>query len=511
MLIFMKPTLRISLGFALLFCVETGLSAQTNSFVYNSPDSQRQVNPAPVQKDSAGISSSNNPQVWDLQSCITYAQIHNITVQQQQLNVKFAQASLLQSKGNLLPNLNGFASYTFNNGRTIDPFTNTFATSTVLSENFGIRSSITLFSGLQNVNTVKQSQFALEGNRYQVQQTQYDIGMNVASAYLNVLYTQEALDLANSQSELTKAQVDRMQILVDAGAQSRGTLLDLQSQYATEAVNVVTAQSNVTLAYLNLEQLMNLDSTAGFSIAKPTLSVPNETILSSTPQQIYQTAVATMPSVKKAELDYMSADKGVDIAYGAVSPSLVLSGSLGTGYSGASKTLTSSNYSGVDTIGITTGGDYVLIPSFDNTYSTTPFGDQFNNNVNKSIGVTLNIPIFNHFQVNSAIAKAKIQRESAQLNVDLSEQQLQKNISQAYADAQAAFLKYTATQKAVDAAKESFKYTENKFNLGSSNSVDYNNAKNVLAKAESNLVQSKYDYIFRVKVLDYYQGKPLTF
>jgi outer membrane protein len=256
---------------------------------------------------------------------------------------------------------------------------------------------------------------------------------------------------------------------------------------------------------------MNLDSTAGFVIAKPVLEIPNENILSSTPLQIYQTAVTTMPSVKKAQLDFMSADKGVAIAYGAVSPSLVLSGTLGTGYSGAAKTLASSTYSGIDTVGITTGGDYVLIPKYTYAYNTTPFGNQFNNNVNKSIGVTLSIPIFNHFQVNSSIAKAKIQRESAQLNVDLSQQQLEKSISQAYADAQAAFLKYQATQKAVDAATESFKYTENKFNLGASNSVDYNTAKNNLAKAQSSLVQSKYDYIFRVKVLDYYQGKPLTF
>jgi outer membrane protein len=162
-------------------------------------------------------------------------------------------------------------------------------------------------------------------------------------------------------------------------------------------------------------------------------------------------------------------------------------------------------------VGITTAGDYVLIPSYTNTFQTTPFSSQFNDNFNKSIGVQINIPIFNRFQVNSSVARAKIQRESAQLNIDLSEQVLQKNISQAYADAQASFLKYQASQKAVDASKEAFKYTEDKFNLGASNSIEYNNAKNNLAIAESNLVQSKYDYIFRIKVLDYYQGKPLTF
>ncbi len=449
-------------------------------------------------------------QAWTLQECVDYAQVHNLSVQQQQLNVQLSQAQVLSSQGNFLPNLNAGMSHTYQYGRTVDRYTNTFANSQVLSENFYVSSSVTLFSGLQNVNTLKQSKYSLEANRFQVMQTQYDIGMNVASAYLNVLYTMEQLELAKQQTIQTQAQVDRMQKFVTAGAQSKGTLLNLQSQLANEQVNEVTAQSSVTMAYLNLTQLMNLDTTEGFNIVKPIFEIPNENILSVTPAQIYQTALTSQPGIKKAQLDYLSADKGVAIAYGALSPQLTLQGSIGTGYSGLAKDVTSSTL-GVDTFGITTAGDYVLIPSFSNTYATTPFGDQFNNNVNKSLGLQLNIPIFNRFQVNTSISRAKIQRESAQLTIDLSEQQLHKNISQAYADAQAAYLKYQATQKAVDAAKEAFMYNEEKFNLGSLNSIDYNNSKNNLTIAESNLVQSKYDYIFRIKVLDYYQGKPLTF
>ncbi len=188
-----------------------------------------------------------------------------------------------------------------------------------------------------------------------------------------------------------------------------------------------------------------------------------------------------------------------------------MQGSLGTGYSGLARDISNSSITGVDTIGITTSGDYVLIPQYSTTFVTTPFADQFQNNVNKSIGVQINIPIFNRFQVNSSVARAKIQRESAQLNMELSQQQLRKNITQAYADAQAAYLKYKATEKAVEASKQAFAYTENRFNFGASNSIEYNTSKNSLAIAEANLVQSKYDYIFRMKVLDYYQGKPLTF
>jgi outer membrane protein len=495
-----------SLRLMLLLFVPVSITAQ------NGPSEPATAIPVTqVTSQDTTLHLRDNSQPWTLQECIAYAQLNNISVQQQQLNVKMSQADLLSSKGNMLPNLNAGASHTYQYGRTVDRYTNTFANSQVLSENFYITSSLTLFSGMQNYNTLKQSQYSLEASRFQVLQTQYDIGMNVASAYLNVLYTQDQLTLATEQAKLTQGQVDRMQQLVTAGAQAKGTLLELQSQLATEQVNVVSAQSAVTISYLNLTQLMNLDSTAGFTIVRPGLETPNEAILSSTPDQIYQTAVAMQPGIKKAQLDYMSADKGVSIAQGAYSPSVTLQGSLGTGYSGLAKNVSSSTLTGVDTIGLTTGGDYVLIPQYSTTFVTTPFADQFQNNVNKSIGVQINIPIFNRFQVNSSVARAKIQRESAQLNVDLSEQQLRKNIAQAHADAQAAFLKYQASQKAVDASKEAFKYTEEKFNLGASNSIDYNNAKNNLARAESNLVQSKYDYIFRVKVLDYYQGKPLTF
>src|SRR5665213_775870 len=470
-----------------------------------------QQNIPTVQVDTNVVVPTDNSQPWALQQCIVYAQSHNISVLQQQLNVEMAEANLKLSQGNLLPSVNGYASHTYNEGRTIDRFTNTFANSTVLSENYNLSSSVTLYSGMQNLNGIKQSKYSIASNNLQVQQTQYDIGMNVASAYLNVLYAKEQLEVAQEQVDLTQKQVDRMQKLYDAGAQAKESLLDLQSQLATEQVTLVSAQSSVTINYLNLTQLMNLDSTAGFQIVQPDLVIPAQNILNSTPEQIYQTAVATMPGVKKTQMDYLSADKGVAIAYGAVSPQVTLQGSLGTGYSGASKTLQNSTYAGNDTIGVTTAGDYVLYPRYDNTYKTTPFGNQFNTNVNKSIGIQINIPILNHFQTNTNIAKAKIQRENAQLSIDLSEQQLLKNIQQAYADAQAAFLKYQATQKAIDAAQESFKYMQEKFDLGAVNAIDYNTAKNTLEKSQSDFIQAKYDYIFRMKVLDYYQGNPLTF
>jgi outer membrane protein len=482
------------------------LQAQTGNAVHHPASAITTV----VMSDSIYY-PSDNTLPWTLQQCVSYALVHNISMQQQQLNIQLSQVNLRQSQAAVLPNLNGYASHTYQYGRTIDRFTNTFANSMVLSDNFYLSSSVTIFSGLQNYNSIKQNQYNLQSSAFQLEQMQNDLAMNIAGAYLQVLYALEQQAVAEQQVVATKLQVDRQQKLVDANAVSREALLNLQSQLASEEVNRITAENNSIMAYLSLTQFMNLDSTKGFTIVRPAIEVTNESILSSTPDQIYQTALSNQASIKKTEADYQSADKGVDLAYGALSPSVTLQGSVGTGYSGAAKNLDAINYAGYDTTGVTSGGDFVLTPNYTATYSTTPFADQFNNNVNKSFGVQVNVPIFNRLQTSSNIQRAKIQLDNAELNMQLAEQQLRKNIEQAWADARAAYQQYQANQKAVTAAEEAFHFAEQKLNSGASNTVDYNNAKNQLAKAQASLIQSKYDYIFRLKVLDFYQGKPITF
>lgn len=465
---------------------------------------------APLAEDSVQAWPKDNLRPWSLQECIAYAQVHNIQIQLQELNVRMSEVNLTASKGNMLPNLNAGAAHTYQYGQTIDRFTNTFVNDRVLNQNFFVSSSLTVFSGMQNYNTVQQNKYSLQASEFGVQQTKYDISMNVANAYLNILFQEDQRDIAKKQMALTQSQVDRMQKLVDAGATARGTLLDLQTQLATENVNVVTAENNVVIAYLSLTQLMNLDSTEGFIIVRPTLEIPNEAILAESPEQIFTSAQATQPGIKQADANVMSAEKSVDVAYGALSPTLTVQGSLGTGYSGAAQNAEIVP-AGIDTIGYTSGGDLVLVPGFDYNYSTVPFSEQLDNNFNQTFGIQLNVPLFNRMQVSSNIQRAKIQYQNAQLNADLARQTLDKNIQQAHADAKAALEKYHAQQAALAAAEVAYRYTEEKFNVGAVNVIDYTTAKNKLALAEANLVQAKYDYIFRLKVLDYYKGNPLTF
>ncbi|HTF05456.1 MAG TPA: TolC family protein, partial [Bacteroidia bacterium] len=418
----------------------------------------------PAVRDSVDTWPKDNLRPWSLQECIAYAQVHNIQVQLQELNVRMSETNLRASQGQLLPNLNAGATHTYQYGQTVDRFTNTFVNDRVLNQNFFVSSNYTVFAGMQNYNTVQQNKYSLEASQFGVDQMRYDISMNVANAYLNILFTQDQVEIAKRQQALTQAQVDRTLILVDAGASARGILLDLQTQLALETVTTVTAENNVVIAYLTLTQLMNLDTTEGFTIIRPDLPLPGEGVLAETPQQIYLVAEGTQPAIKQADANIKSAEKGVDVAQGALSPTLSLQGSLGTGYSGAAQSATATP-NGADTVGITTGGDFVLVPGFDYNYATVPFSEQLDNNFNQSFGLQLTIPIFNRLQVSTNIQRAQIQYQNAQLNADLARQNLDKNIQQAHADAKAALEKYRAQEAGVTAAKEAFKYTEERFNV----------------------------------------------
>ncbi|MBA3705817.1 MAG: TolC family protein [Bacteroidetes bacterium] len=453
-------------------------------------------------------------QAWTLEQCIEYALKNNIQIQQSQLNTELSQVNLLQSKANLLPSLNANASHSYNYGRTIDRFTNQFATKQVVSQNLSLSSDITVFNGFQNINSIQQNKYALIASRYDVDKMKNDMSLNIARAYLQILFNIELLANANNQMAIISAQVERTKKLVEVGSTARGSLLDIQSQSALEELNVTNAQNQLDISYLTLTQLLNITTTEGFSIVRPDLTIANEALLTSSPGQIFSTAVSNLPEIKSAEYNVKSAEKAVDIAWGGISPRLSFSASYGTGYSGASQRVTTlPKFLGYTPDGrITTTGDTVLSPLFSSAgYEKIPYMDQYKDNVNKSFGFYLTVPLFNRFQTRSAISKARIQKLNALLTVESSKLQLQKNIQQAYADANASLKKYNATQKALDAMQESFKYTEQKFNVGIVNTNDYNDAKNKLINTQSDLLQAKYQYVFNTKVLDFYQGKPLKF
>jgi len=450
---------------------------------------------------------------WSLEKCIDYALSNNIQLKIQSLSVESGELDLLQSKGNVLPNLNGNASHAFNYGQTIDPYTNTFATERVRSNNFYMSSSVTIFNGFQLLNSIRKSQIDLLASRYDLDKMKDDVALQIATAYLNILYNMEMVEVSRSQLEITNQQVDRTRKMVEAGTLAKGTLLTIEAQAATEELQLVNSQNQLDLSYLILAQLLDLPGTEGFKIEKPDISLSKDLSLLAPANQIYEYALENQPEIKSAELRVESSEKGLLIARGTMSPSLMLSGSAGTGYSGASKTVTGYNMTGgLDTIGYTIEPNPVGvgIPAYTYDYETVSFQDQIEDNFNKSFGFYLSVPIFNGLYSRTSINKAKIGVKSSEYNLEMQMNELYKTIQQAYADAVAAYNEYKAAGKSVAALQEAFKYTEQKFNVGMVNTVEYNDAKNKLIIAKSDLLRTKYNFVFRKTILDFYQGKTLS-
>ncbi len=448
---------------------------------------------------------------WTLQECIDYALKNNIQVKQNQLNTELSKEQLIQNSAALLPNLNGNATHNYGYGRYLDPFTNQFIDQRNQTNNFSFTSNVILFNGFQLQNTLRQSQLNYVSSKHDVDKIKNDISLNIAAAYLQILLNQELLNTTKQQLSVSNVQSERTKKLVSAGSLTQGNLLDVESQVATEELNVVNAQNQLDLSYLSLVQIMDLDSVKEFSIFTPDFSSFNQSLIATDSSQIFSYAEKNLPEIKSADTKVLSAQKGIAIAQGGRSPRLMLNSSFGTGYSESRQRMIGSGPIQQEIIGYYNGDP--LYANYPGTpiYEKIPFKDQLNDNLSKSIGVSLSIPFLNGWQVQTTINKSKISLMNAKLNADLVRNQVRKSIQQAYADAVAAIKRYKATEKSVLAIREAFKYTEQRYAVGLINSFDLVTSKNNLNKVESQLLQAKYDSIFKQKVLDFYQGKQLTF
>ena len=455
-----------------------------------------------------GLKAQNN---WDIKSCIDYAVKHNIQLKQADLNNQINKNNSDQSKANILPTINLGASHTYNFGKTIDRFTNTFANTQVLSQNFFISSNVVLFSGFSQYNNLKANEYEYLSSSENLKQQQYDLTLNVVNMYLNVIFTDELAGISKGQYKITQEQLDRTKKMVDAGALAKSVQFDIEAQLANEEVNVTNAENNYQLALLSLRQIMNLDSVGTFNVIKPNLDVEGQSILKDDVQSIYETALKNQPGIKSAEYSLLSSEKTLATARGRRYPTISMNGSMGTGTSGLAKDITGFNIVGYDTTAVTTGGQYVLSPRTELVTKPIPFADQFKDNVNKSFGFTISVPLFNGLQTHTGVKNAKLNLINTRYSQELAKQNLYKTIAQAYTTAKAALSRYMANKKSVEASQASFDFADQKFNVGAISAFDYNTAKNRLLVAQSNLLQSKYDYILRLKVLDFYQGKDLTF
>ncbi len=429
---------------------------------------------------SQGVSKAQQ-ELWSLEKCIAHAIDHNIQIRQQTIQTKVQKNNLDQSKLNLLPSVNGSASHDYSFGRALDQNSYEFYNQTVRSDYFYLGGKTNLFSGLQNFNNIQKNKYELLAGEQDLQKIRDNVSLAVAIDYLQILLNKELVNVNENQLAITSQQIEKTRKMVDAGSVARGNLLQIEAQAAQEELSLITMKNQLDISYLNLTQLLELSSPAGFEIEVPVINVGETAVVEGNIDEIYDLALRSRPEVKSSELKLEAYKYDLKMAKGARSPMISLDHTFGTRYS------------------------YI-----NDVQGLQSFGDQLKNNKSFGLGISLSIPVLNGWQVNRNIANSKLAVENSQYTLEGTKKQLYKDIQQAYTDALASLKKYNASQKAVSSMEESFRYTEQKFNVGMLTPVDYNASKTQLLNAQSDMAQAKYEFIFKTKVLDFYKGIPLN-
>ncbi len=428
-----------------------------------------------------GSFSVKSQNVWSLQKCIDYALENNIQIKQQHLNTQHYENQVNQAKSNRLPNLNAQIGNDNSFGRSLT-YDNTYKNVNSSSISGGVSTNFTIFNGFQLSNTIDKQELDLQATLKDLQKAKDDIMLSIARSYLEILFAEELVLVDSAQLEVTQQQINRTQQLVDAGSLARGALLEIQAQLAREELQLVNDKNTVQLTYLALYQFLELPIAESFKIEKPVLPEIKANLSMANSIDVFNSAMNSRPEIHAAQLRVKSAEKELSIVKGNQYPNL----SFNANY----YNLYNNKYTDVY-------GEDIL------------FKDQLQNNSRSSLGFTLGIPIFNRFQVKNGKSNATLQISDYQYRLQTATNLLRKDIEQAYTNALASLNRYMSTEKAVQSMEEAFRYVEEKFNVGMVNSVDYNLQKNQLTVAQSQLLQAKYEFIFRTKILDFYNGIPI--
>ncbi|HQH23070.1 MAG TPA: TolC family protein [Bacteroidales bacterium] len=430
--------------------------------------------------------------IWTLEECIQYAIDNNIQIKQQVLQTRFQENTLNQSKLKLLPSINGQAAHNFSFNRTLDQTTYQYVDQNGQSNQFYLGGNMDIFNGLQNYNTIRKNKYQLISSELDLESLKNNISLNIALAFLQILLNSELVNTTDNQLQITHQQIEKTKRMFEAGSVARGNLLQIEAQAASEELQLINLRNQLEISYLNLTQMLELQSPEGFRILTPEIRIDTSVVFWGNVTDIYNEALGIRPEIKSAEMNLAARELELKIARGARSPRISMNHSMSTMYSNIRKKI----------IGIDPGQGML--------YGDYPFSEQLSDNLNYGFGFTLTMPILNGWQVNTNISGSKLNIENSQYTLEAEKKQLYKTIQQSWADAVAALKKYSASMKAVASMEESFRYTEQKFNVGMVTPVDYNAAKTQLLTAQSEMAQSKYEFIFKTKVLDFYKGIPLN-
>lgn len=429
-----------------------------------------------------GCTSLQAQQQWSLRQCIDYAIEHNISIRQTANAAEQSAVEVNTAKWARLPNLNASAGQNWNWGRTqtavknedTGDYSTVYVNTASHGTNMSVSSTIPLFTGLEIPHQYALAKLNLKAAMADLEKAKEDISINIASAYLQVLFNEELHRVALGQVELSKEQYARIAKLAEVGKASPAEVAEAKARLAQDEMYAVQTNNDYNLALLDLSQLIELETPEGFALESPAVRL--ELAPLTPPDEIFQIALVSKASIQAAQYRLEGSKHNIRIAQSNFYPQLSLSGSLGTNY-----------------------------------YSTInrTFSQQMNDNFSKYVGFSLSVPIFNRLATRNRVRTARLQRENYSLQLDNAKKNLYKEIQQAWYNALASESKYTSSSTAAQASEASFRLMSEKYENGKANAVEYNEAKQNLMKAQSDELQAKYEYLFRTKILDFYKGKPI--
>jgi outer membrane protein len=417
---------------------------------------------------------------WTLKEAVDQALAKNISIQQNKLSVALAKSNVEIAKGNFLPNLNGASSGNYNVGLSPDQ-TGVLTNTNNFNGSFNLSSGGIIFNGFRNTNTYKQAQLGVETSLYDLKKIENDISLRVVNTYLNVLFAKENLEVASVQAAISKKQIEAAKARFDAGLTAKGDLLNFRSTAANDLQNVILQENALDLALLNMAQLLQ-EPAENFDVAPIEVETPSANLFYDNSSTVFKKSLNNMPEIASAKLDIENADFNVALAKGAFLPSLSYNLGAGTSY----------------------------FHQFNNLFpgqSNSSFGTQFADRFQYGAGVSLNIPIFNRFQTKNRVAQSLINKEISETRLDIQILQLKQTIEQSFLDVKSSLKSYEAAKISLEAQKEAFKNAQERFNYGAMTLFDFDLVRTRLVNAEGAMIRSKYDYVFKTKVLQFYSGE----
>lgn len=438
-----------------------------------------------------GFASFAQSKKWTLEECIKHAIDNNISIKQTELDTKTADIDKKEAIGKFLPSLNANSSHSWNIGLNQDITTGLLRNQTTQFTSAGANVGIDIYRGLQNQNTLRRANLSIIAAKYQLTKMKEDVALNVANAFLQVLFNKENLKVQQEQKANNEKQLLRSEELVKAGSVPRGDLLDIKATVAADGLRVINAENALLISKLSLAQLLQLKEFYDFDITDDTSVKDENNILTQTPIAVYDKAKEQRTELKIAKTNLEIAEKNVAIAKGGFQPTL-------QGF-----------YS------INSRVSYADVPAFDSsgnfigTKSPAPFMDQFRDNKGQNFGVQLSIPIFNGFTARNNVERSKVNLEKSKIAVEQEELTLQRNVYTAFTDAKGGLNAYESALSALEARQEAYNYAKERYAVGIMNSFDFNQSQTLFTAAQSEVLRTKYDYIFKIKILEFYFGIPI--